>query len=421
MINYLIEHNRYLNLVGIVVILSLAYIFSKNRKAVDYKLVINALLMQVGLAVLMLKTRTGVAAVESVANAINNLYSHAQVGISFVFGELANHTGAWGVIFAIRVLPVVIFFGALMGLLFYLGIIQRIVNLLSLLIRPLLGTSGAETLCAIANSFLGQTESPLVIRNYLCTMTKSELLVVMLSGMGTISGSILVIFAAMGVPAVHMLTASVMAIPATIMLAKILYPQTEKAITADGAQAVCKTDASNVFDAISLGTIDGLHLALNIGAMLISFLALIALINGLLSGFSSLLNSILVALHASWQIPALSLERIFSIVFAPFAYLLGFTGTDALQAGELIGTKVAINELVAYKKMISLNVSERTQAIMTYALCGFSNFSCIGIQIGGIGALVPERRQWISELGLTALFGAVLANLLSAMIIALII
>ncbi len=415
-LQYLVEHNRYLNVVGIGVIIALAILFSRNRAAINYRLIINALILQFLIAFFMLKTSLGFYLVSVVASGVDKLYAYAQEGIGFLFGNLTNPALSWGFIFAIRVLPVVIFFGALMSLLFYLGIIQRCVNAVSLLIRPLLRTSGAETLCAIANSFLGQTEAPLVIRNYLCNMTKSEMLVVMVSGMGTISGSILVVFAAMGVPAAHLLSASVMAIPATIMLAKILYPEIEKSATAQGAQAQCEIPARNALDAISQGTSDGLSLALNIGAMLIAFLSLIALLNGFLSLISLSINNILSTMHLDFKVPFLTLDGILSVITAPFSYLLGFTGAEALKVGELLGTKIAVNEMVAYGKMVAMDLSDRTKAIVTYALCGFSNFSCIGIQIGGIGALVPERRGWLSELGLIALFGAVLANLLSAMI-----
>jgi CNT family concentrative nucleoside transporter len=286
-----------------------------------------------------------------------------------------------------------------MALLFHYGIIQRVVLVVSHIFRPLLGTSGAETLCAIANSFLGQTEAPLLVRHYLKHMTKSEMLVVMVSGMATISGAILAVFAAMGVPAQHLLASSVMAIPGSILIAKILYPETEKEVTAATAEITFDKIEGNVFSAIAQGTSDGLSLALNVGAMLISFLSLLALINAILMGT--------IGIDLNW---------IFARLFSPFAYLLGFTGQEAFNVGTLLGTKVTVNELVAYGDMVKMNLAPRTQAIVTYALCGFSNFSCIGIQVGGIGALVPEKRSWLCELGLYAVLGGSLSNLLSAMI-----
>lgn len=428
MVSYLLMYNRYLSLIGIVLILFIAYLFSNNRKAINPRIVGWGLLMQFLIAFSILRTGPGLAVVENVAFAVEKLYEFAQKGIDFVFGNLADPSGPWNFIFAVRVLPIVIFFGALMSLLFYLGIIQRVVAAVNWLIRPILGTSGAETVCAIANSFLGQTEAPLVIRNYLKNMTKSEMLVVMVSGMGTISGGILVVFAAMGVPVIHLLSASVMAIPATIMIAKILYPETDKSV----AQKEFKVDAdrsnaTNALEAISMGTSDGLSLALNVGAMLISFLALIALSDTIIGSISVGINAVLSFLHTYLSLPKLeiqvyTLQTLFGKLFFPVGYLLGFTGQEATQAGQLIGIKVAINELIAYGEMLKMDfLSVRARSILTYALCGFSNFSCIGIQIGGIGALVPEKRAWLGELGLRALFGAVLANLLSAMMAALLI
>lgn len=397
---YLLEHNRYCNLIGIAVILGIAYIFSRNRSAINIKLVFNALVLEFVLAFFVLRTVIGQWIIGKIADLVYKIYECADKGAEFLFGKLADASQPWGSIFAIKVLPIIIFFGALMALLFHWGIVQRLVYVISLIVRPLLGTSGAETLCAISNSFLGQTEAPLLIRNYLKGMTKSEMLVVMVSGMGTISGAILAVFAAMGVPAQHLLSASVMAIPGTILIAKILYPQVQEAQTAAGVDFKDERDTKNVFDAISKGTTDGLQLSLNVAAMLISFLSLLALIN---SGLG-------------YVYPGLSLATIFSYVFAPFGYLLGFTGAEALKAGELLGTKVTINEFVAYLQMVDMQLSERAVSILTYALCGFSNFSCIGIQIGGIGALVPEKRQWLCQLGLLTVLGGSLSNLLSAMI-----
>ncbi len=420
MISYLLEYNRFCNVIGIFVILFLAFLLSRNRKAINYRLVCNALCLEGLLAFFMLKTTVGIRLVQSVANAINKVYVCADEGARFLFGNLTNATGSWAFIFAFKVLPIIIFFGALMSLLFYVGLVQRCVGAISIVMRPLLGTSGAETLCTIANSFLGQTEAPLLIRNYLKNMTKSEMLVVMVSGMGTISGAILMVFVAMGVPAVHLLTASVMAIPGTILIAKILYPETEQPETAHGATAAA-SPATNMLDAVSTGTTDGLFLALNVGAMLISFISLIALFNYLLEYSSTQANSLLSQWGYAFALPLINLKYIFSWLFAPFGYLLGFTGEEAFKVGSLLGIKVTINELIAYGHMVASNFSERTSALLTYALCGFSNFSCIGIQIGGIGSLVPEKRHWLTELGLLAVLGGSLSNLLSAMIVGLLI
>jgi CNT family concentrative nucleoside transporter len=348
--------------------------------------------------------------VEKCAAGAGFIYEWGAVGAKFIFGNLTDASGPWGFVFAINVLPVIIFFGALTSLLFHLGIIQIVVRVISFVVQPLLGTTGPETLCAIANSFLGQTEAPLVIKNYLKVMTKSELFVVMVSGMATISGAILLVFSAMGVPLNHLLTSSVMSIPASIVIAKILYPSIKKSRSEHLSSAAFERNTINIFDALFRGTTDGLSLAVNVAAMLVSFLALLAMINALLGCVGSLI-----------ALPSLSLNLIFSYIFAPFGYLLGFTGKQAFQVGQLLGTKIALNEVIAYGQMVSMDLPDRMVSIVTYTLCGFSNFSCIGIQIGGIGALVPERRAWLTELGLMAVLGGTLSNILSAMVVSLLI
>jgi len=411
-----VEHNRYLNIFGIAVILFIAWLFSKKKSKVNLRLIINALAVQFLLGFLVLKLSLGKRIVQAVAFGVSKIYQCAEFGTSFVFGSLVDDSASWGFIFAFKVLPIIIFFGALMSLLFHWGIVQFFVSLISRILRPILGTSGAETLCAISNSFLGQTEAPLLVRSYLEGMTRSEFLLVMVSGMATISGAILVVFAAMGVPIDHLLAASVMAIPASILIAKILYPETEKPKTASGAAISVERKTSNAFDAIFSGTSDGMKLAMNVGAMLISFLALLAMLNFLLGFSSEKINLLLEFMNIGYRLPNITLDLILSFLFSPFAYLLGFTGEEALKAGELLGTKVAVNELIAYGKLIGMNLSARTTSILTYALCGFSNFSCIGIQIGGIGALVPNKKLWLTQFGLYAVLGGALANLLSAMI-----
>ncbi|MBN1549791.1 hypothetical protein JW872_03980 [Candidatus Babeliales bacterium] len=403
-----------MNILGIMVILGVAWSFSKKRSAVNFKLVVQGLLLQFVLAFVALKTSVGKSVIGVIADGVSSLYGFAQAGVSFVFGGVGD--GSLGVIFAFQVLPIIVFFGAFMALLFHIGIVQWVVKGISAVVRPLLGTSGSETLCAISNSFLGQTEAPLLVKNYLASMTKSEMLVVMVSGMATISGSILVVFASMGVPTEHLLSASVMAIPGSLIIAKMLYPETERSKTAKDADVTFESSAGNVLEAISQGTTDGMYLALNVGAMLISFIALIALINSLLALCSDGIGMAYNILGITAAVPTLSLNAIFSYVFAPFSYLLGFTGDEALQVGALLGTKLTVNEFVAYGEMLKTTLSARTISIVTYALCGFSNFSCIGIQIGGIGVLVPSKRSWLSELGLRALLGGSLSNLLSAMI-----
>lgn len=292
-----------------------------------------------------------------------------------------------------------------MSLLFHLGIVQLIVKGLALAIRPILGTSGAETLSVAANSMLGQTEAPLLIKNYIARMTTSETLTMMVSGMAHLSGAILAAYGLMGVPVLHMLSASFMAIPGSILISKILIPETATPETLGGQKIAVPRHTKNVLDAISTGTSDGLRLAVNVGAMLIAFISLIAMVNALLMWISGFFMS-----------NPLTLDFLFGRLFYGVAYLLGVQGGECQTAGSLLGQKLVINEFVAYSSFIKAGLSERSMAILTYALAGFANFSSIGIQIGGIGAICPEKRELLTKLGLRALLGGTLANLLNAAI-----
>ncbi len=405
MVLHLLDSSRYMALAGIVSILLVAAIASRERAMINWRLVANALLLQGVLAFFILRTNAGHALFEMIAQGFTALYGFANHGVQFVFGNLGVANGPAGVVFGLQILPIIIFFGALTALLFHLGIIQLLVRGVAFVVQPLLGTSGAETLCAAANSMLGQTEAPLLIKNYLPTMTESEILVVMVSGMGTISGSLLAIYGSIGVPMQHLLAASVMAVPGALLIAKMLLPETEVSQTGRDASVKIKSETKNILDAISGGTVDGMYLALNVGAMLITFISLIALINYVLHDVCGFY----------------SLNQLFSMIFAPCAQLLGIASSDAAVAGELLGTKLAVNEFVAFSNMTSAGLSERSRAILTYALCGFSNFSCIGIQIGGIGALAPQKRELLTRLGMRALLGGTLANFLNAAIAALLI
>ena len=303
-------------------------------------------------------------------------------------------------------------------MLFHWNIIQIITAGINRVLQPLLKTSGAETVVAVGNCMLGQTEAPLLARHYLNTMTQSEIMLVMISGMGTISGAVLIVYTQLGVPAVHLLAASVMGVPASIAISKILLPETEKAQTSSNSDVKIERDTHNMFDAIARGTMDGLSLALAVGAFLISFLALISMGDYLIGVAGYYLNVILGSLSFSWQLPPLSLKLLLGYLGAPFAYLLGFTGEQIMQAGSLLGIKLAINEMIAYTELVTMHLPERSIAILTYALCGFANFSSVGLQIGSLGSLAPDRRKWVTQLGLYAVLGGTLANLLSAMIAA---
>ncbi len=407
---YFLEYNRYCNVLGIGAVLATTALFSSHRSRINIKLIFSALALQFAIGYAVLCTSVGSGFIEKLATGVGYLYQCAAAGTQFLFGNLATANGPWGHVFAIQVLPMIIFFGAFMALLFHLGIVQKIVSFLGALVRPILGTTGSETLCAVANTFLGQTEAPLLIRHYLANMTDSEILVVMISGMATTSGSILVVYASFGISVHHLLASSVMAIPAAILIAKILLPETE---TTQTATATVETPSAkgNVFEALSNGTSDGLFLTLNVAAMLLSFYSLIILLNLMIGGLGEW-----IAYFSGIALPPLSLNVIFSWLFAPIGYLFGFTGSDALSIGQLIGTKVSLNEFFAYRDLAAMGLSERATTIATYALCGFSNFSSIGIQIGGIGALAPTKKNVLTRLGLKAVFGGVLANILTALI-----
>ncbi|KKR95837.1 MAG: putative Na+ dependent nucleoside transporter [candidate division TM6 bacterium GW2011_GWE2_41_16] len=415
-VQYFVDYNRYMSLFGVFVVFGLLYALSLNRRAISWSLVLKAVGVHFFLTALMLLTSVGQSFVTALATGVQALYKASDAGISFLFGNLAQPAaGSWGFIFAIRVLPVMVFFGAFMALLSYCGVIRVIVLLVRKVLQPVLRTDGAETSCAIANSFLGQTEAPLLIRHYLAKLTQSELFVVMVSGMGTISGAVLGVYGVMGVPLKHLLSASIIAIPATIFCAKIVVPSEPKVCSE--IEVDRGSMATSLFEAVSIGTSDGLMLALNVGAMLIAFIALIGLFNGVLACGGVYINVLFTKLGLAWSLPTLSLEMIFGILGRPFGWLLGLTGFDAVRLGELLGLKVAVNEMVAYSAMVTGGLSERATILATYVLCGFSNFSSIGIQVGGIGILAPEQRARIAQLGLRAVCVAALANLYSALIV----
>lgn len=399
------QDRRYMSFVGILFVLSVAFLFSNNKRKVKLKLIFSALAMQFVLAFCILRTEIGKKIFTGLAHGFSVVYQFADAGAGFVFGSLANAQGPWGFLFFVKVLSIIIFFGALTSILFHFGIVQLIVRLISLVIRPILGTSGAETLCAAANSMIGQTEAPLLIKKYLNNMTDSEILLVMVSGMATLSGSILAVYGSMGVPMNHLLSASIMSIPGAILISKILMPETEKVATAEGGALEMTRDTDSVLDAISTGTTDGMMLAANVAAMLITFISLIALVNYVFGAASSW------AFGASY-----TLDVLFGKVFSWVAFLIGVPMQDTELAGRLLGQKLVINEFVAYGNFVAMELTPRAKVLLTYALCGFSNFSCIGIQIGGIGALAPKKRGVLIKLGMIALLGGTLANLLNATI-----
>ena len=404
---------------GALVILGIAVAFSTNRRAINWTTVAWGLGLQVLFALIVLKTAAGKATFDTLGYYITRLLGFAGVGAAFVFGPLGSGSvggdamtkvfgpdGAqYAVIFAFQVLPTIIFIAALFAILYYFGVMQIIVRLFAVVMQRVMKASGAESLNVAASIFMGQTEAPLTIRPYLPEMTYSELMTVMTSGMAHISGGIMAAYISFGIEAKFLLTAVIMTAPGTIMMAKMLVPETETPKTMGTVRLeVEKTDV-NVIDAAGRGTGEGLHLALNVGAMLISFLALIALVNAILH-------------HVPLAGEPLSLERIFGWVFAPVAWSMGVPWKDADKIGNLLGTRMALNEFVAYSKLgpMKAALDPKSFTIATFALCGFANFSSIGIQIGGIGALAPNRRHDLARLGLRAMFAGTLANFMTATI-----
>ena len=401
-------------LCGLIVIMTIAYAISTNRRAIDRRTVAWGLSLQIVFALIVLKTTVGQRVFQTLGSLINRLLDFASVGSSMVFGPLGDKTvwpriitnvlgpeGAqYSVLFAFQVLPTIIFIAALFAVLYYFGVMQLVVRAFAVMMRRAMRASGAESLNVAASIFMGQTEAPLTIRPYLPRMTESELMTVMTSGMAHISGGIMAAYILFGIEAQHLLTAVIMTAPGTLMMSKIFVPETEVPETTGTVKLDVERTDVNVIDAAGRGTGEGLQLALNVGAMLISFLALVALVNALLG------------------LVGLSLQQIFGWVFAPVAWSMGVPWRDAPTIGNLLGTRMALNEFVAYSQLGPMKgaLDPRSFTIATFALCGFANFSSIGMQIAGIGGLAPNRRHDLARLGLRAMFAGTLANFMTATI-----
>ena len=400
--------DRFIGILGVIVILGIAYLFSENKKKINWRLVATGLGLQIIFALIILKVPFGRKVFEAASGFITRILDFTAEGTTFLFGNLTDQA-TFGSIFALNVLPTIIFFSALMGILYYLGIMQSIVKFIAKGICKLLGTSGAETLSAVGNIFLGQTEAPLLVRPYISSMTKSEITAIMVGGMATVAGGVMAGYVAMGINAGHLLAASIMAAPAGLVLAKMLVPETEEPETKDITNIEVEKTASNVVEAAANGASDGLMLALNVAAMLLAFVALIALFNYLIGLVGGLFG-----------FPELSLNWILGKLFSPLAFVMGVPTGDLSAACSLLGQKVMINEFVAYSDLSALSASgvlqEKTILIMTYALCGFANISSVAIQIGGIGAMAPNKKGTIAKLGFKALLGGALATCLTATI-----
>jgi CNT family concentrative nucleoside transporter len=400
---------RYTGFLGLVVILAVAWLCSTHKRQVKLSILAWGLGLQFAFAVLVLKTGFG-KVFQAIGAGVNAMLGYTEAGSQFLFGPLGIQKGPFGVIFAFQVLPIIIFIASFFSILYYLGIMQWVVRGMAVAMQKVMGVSGAESLDVAASIFMGQTEAPLTIRPFLAGLTESELFVVMTAGMAHVSGSVMAAYVKVaGVDIVHLLTAVIMTAPATIMLAKIFIPETEKPATAGKVEIQVEKTAVNVIDAAAQGAGDGLHLALNVGGMLIAFLALIAMCNGILGGIHSL--------PLMGWLPE-SLERIFGIVFAPVAWIMGVPWHDASAIGNLLGTRLVTNEFVAFLQLGPMkgHLDPRSFTIATYALCGFANFSSIAIQIGGIGALAPNRRSDLARLGIRAVAAGSMANFMSACI-----
>ncbi len=383
-----------------MVILSVAVLLSKNRKAIPWRTVGWGMGLQFVVALFVLRTGLGYRLMYQVSQAFVSVLNCSFAGSSFLFGALGEKQGSFGVVFAFQALPMIIFVASLMSILYYLRIIPTLVLWTGKAMLKLLGTSGAESLEVAASIMMGQTEAPLVIRPYLKDLTESELMTIMTAGMAHIAGSVFGAYVLFGAEARHLLTAVVMTAPGTIVLSKMLVPETGHPKTSGKIEITEEGKPINLLDAASRGISDGLHLALNVAAMLIAFVALIALVNLVLGGF-----------HTTFQ-------TLLGYPLAPVAWLLGVPWKDATMVGNLMGTKLVLNEFVAFSMLSPLkgHIAERSFTIATYALCGFANFSSIGIQIGGIGALAPTRKQDLARLGFRALLAGTLANYLAAAI-----
>ncbi len=400
---------RFTGIIGLLAILGVAFLFSRKRRAIQPRVLIWGLGLQFGFAFLVLKTGFG-QVFQAATGAVNAMLGYAEAGSNFVFGPLGTKAGPFGVVFAFQVLPIVIFIASFFAILYYLGVMQWVIRGMAIVMQKVMGASGAESTNVAASIFMGQTEAPLTIRPFIAKMTQSELFTVMTSGMAHVSGAVMAAYVMVAkVEIRHLLTAVIMTAPATIMLAKIMMPETEQPETAGKVDVHVEKPGVNLIDAAARGAGDGLHLALNIGAMLIAFIALIAMVNGFL-GWAHTLPAM------GWLPP--TLESLFGILFSPVAWILGVSWKDAAAVGNLLGTRLVMNEFVAFMQLgpMKAQLDPRSFTIATYALCGFANLSSIAIQIGGIGALAPSRKSDLARLGLRAVAAGTMANFMSACI-----
>lgn len=414
--------NTAIGILGIVVLLGIGYLLSENRRAINLRTVVLAFTIELALGGLILYSSAGQHVLFVMAEAVTTVINFNNAGTSFIFGGLVSDKmfeifGSGGFVIALRVLPIIVFFSALSAVLYYLGIMQILVRWVGGALQRLLKTSRAESMNSAANIFLGVTEAPLLVKPYLGSMTRSELFAVLCGGLASIAGTMLVSYASLGVKMEYLLAASFMAAPGGLLFAKLMIPETQQTADESGAKPVQENRPANIIDAAAEGAINGLNMALAVGAMLLAFVSLVALLNGLLGGVGGWFG-----------LPDLSMELILGYLLSPLAWLMGIPWNEALTSGAIIGQKIVINEFFAYANLAEylkgnevvaatgLPMTERTQIILSFALCGFANFGTVAIAIGGIGSLIPNRRKEIATLGMKALVAGVLSNLMAATI-----
>jgi CNT family concentrative nucleoside transporter len=417
---------RFTGLIGIVLIFGIAFLMSNNRKAINYRLVLSGIAIQLSLAVFILKVPLGKTIFSWIGDAVTKILNFSQKGAEFVFGPLVNSENmgkAFGsgneFIFFFNIIPTIIFVAVLVSVAYYLGIMQRLVKFIAMIVYKLMGVSGSEALSNVASAFVGQVEAQIMIKPYLKGMTMSELLASMTGSMACIAGGVMAVYIAMGVQAEYLIAASLMAAPAALVISKIVWPETEISETKGTVSLEIKKTNANLVDAISHGASDGLKVGLNVVAMLIGFIAIIALVDFVLGKIGFGLSSLGMSLSfIGINLQTLNLNQILGTVFSVFAYAMGVPGKDIQVAGSLMGTKMVINEFVAYLDLAKIKetLDPKTILITSFALCGFANFSSIAIQVGGIGELSPERRTDLAKLGMRALICGTLASYLSATI-----
>lgn len=420
--------DRFFGLLGFIVILGIAFLMSNNKKKINWHTIISGLVLQILLAIFVLKTKIGGYIFGEIGNCINKLLEFSNAGGDFVFGVLTKtnlmHNELFGTfgeyLFALKLIPTIILVAVLVSIAYHLGIMQRLVAFIARIVYKLMKVSGSEALSNVSSAFVGQVEAQLMIKPYVPTMTMSELLASMSGSLACIAGGVMAVYIGLGVPAEYLLTASIMAMPGALVISKLVYPETEKSETAEKISLEVKKNHVNLIDAIAHGASDGMRISINVIAMLIAFIALIALINAVLGKFGFWISNLTgIETFLGITLSKLSLESILGAIFSIFAFLMGVPFSESAQVGSLMGTKLIANEFVAYIDLLSMikdGLSQKAVVIASFALCGFANLGSIAIQVGGIGEIAPNRKEDLAKLGVKALICGTLASYLSATI-----